>query len=224
MNGLYNNPAIGTIIEMDLHHPFQVITPTVDGDVLAALAGAEAEFTAPQLHRLIGEHSESGVRKALKRLERQGIVRATRAGQAWLYELNRDHLAAVHVVALARLRRVLVEKVGDEISRWSIRPEYAALFGSAAKAGMRVDSDIDILAVRPDATDADDAAWRHNLDTLAASVASWTGNDAQILEFSAGEVATARRKKSERVLRDIADDGITLFGPDRYLHRNAKER
>lgn len=209
---------------MDLNRPFQVLTPTVDGDVLAALAGAEAAFTAPQLHRLIGEHSESGVRKALKRLERQGIVTAVRAGQAWLYELNREHLAAEHVVALARLRGVLVEKVGDEIARWSITPEYSALFGSAAKGGMRVDSDIDIFVVRPDATDADDATWRHDLDALASSVASWTGNDAQILEFSAGEVATARREKSERVLRDIADDGITLFGPDRYLHRNTKGR
>ena len=224
MSDMYNSLASGTIIEMDLRHPFQVITPTVDGDVLAALAGAEAEFTAPQLHRLIGEHSESGVRKALKRLERQGIVTATRAGQAWIYELNREHLAAEHIVALTRLRQSLVERVGDEISRWSIKPKYVALFGSAAKGGMRVDSDIDVLVVRPDETDADDAAWRHDLDTLAASVASWTGNDAQILEFSAGEVATARRKKSERVLRDIAEDGITLFGPDRYLHRNAKDR
>ena len=122
---------------MDLHHPFQVITPTVDGDVLAALAGAEAEFTAPQIHRLIGEHSESGVRKALKRLERQGIVRATRAGQAWLYELNREHLAAVHVVALTRLRRVLVEKVGDEISRWSTKPRVR---GAVRICGQRGDA------------------------------------------------------------------------------------
>ena len=224
MISLYNHPTIGTIVEVDLQHPLRVITPTVDGDVLAALARAESQFTAPQLHRLIGEHSESGVRKALKRLERQGIVTATRAGQAWIYELNREHLAAEHIVALTRLRQSLIEAVGDAISRWSVKPQYAALFGSAAKGGMRVFSDIDILVVRPDATDADDAAWRHDLDGLASSVASWTGNDAQILEFSAGEVATARRKKSERVLRDIAVDGITLFGPDRYLYRDAKER
>lgn len=224
MIALYNSQVSGTIVEMDLHHPFQVITPTVDGDVLAALAGAEAEFTAPQVHRLIGEHSESGVRKALKRLERQGIVRATRAGQAWIYVLNREHLAAEHVVGLARLRHALVDKMGDAISGWAIAPEYAALFGSAAKGGMGVDSDIDLLVIRPDATDTDDAAWRHDLDALASSVAAWTGNDTQILEFTASEVDAARRTKSERVLRDIADDGITLFGPDRYLHRNAKER
>jgi predicted nucleotidyltransferase len=209
---------------MDLRHPFQVITPTVDGDVLEVLAGAEAGFTAPQVHRLIGEHSESGVRKALKRLQRQGIVRATRAGQAWIFELNRAHLAAEHVVALAGLRRALVEKAGDAISGWSTTPEYAALFGSAAKGGMRVDSDIDLFVVRPDATDIDDAAWRHDLDALASAVSAWTGNDTQILEFSASEVAAARRKKSDRVLRDIADEGITLFGTDRYLHRKANKR
>lgn len=149
-------------------------------------------------------------------------MQARRAGQAWIYELNRAHLAAVHVVALAGLRRALVERVGDVMSGWSITPEYPALFGSAAKGGMRVDSDIDMLVVRPDATDLDNAAWRHDIDALASAVPAWTGNDAQILELTASEVAAARRKKSERVLQDIANDGITLFGPDRYLRRDGK--
>jgi hypothetical protein len=204
---------------MDLGHPLQVITPTVDGDVLAVLAGAEATFTAPQVHRLAGQHSESGIRKSLKRLTEQGIVRATRAGQAWLYELNRQHLAAPYVAALAELRGALVDRIGEAIATWSAPPEYAALFGSAATGGMRPGSDIDLFAVRPDHLDPDDETWRRHLDELASSVASWTGNDAQILEYSATEVANAQREKSERVLRDIAEDGITVFGPERYLQR-----
>lgn len=209
---------------MDLGHPLQVITPTVDGDVLVVLAGAEAAFTAPQVHRLAGEHSESGIRKSLKRLEEQGTVRATRAGQAWLYELNREHLAAPHIVALAGLRGALVDRIGEAMASWSSPPEYAALFGSAATGGMRTDSDIDLFVVRADSVDLDDETWRLQLDALASAVAAWAGNDAQILEYSAAEVANARRSRSERVLRDVAEDGITVFGPARYLQRVGSRR
>lgn len=188
------------------------------------LAGAEAAFTAPQVHRLARDHSESGIRKSLKRLEAQGTVRATRAGQAWLYELNREHLAAPHVVALAGLRGALVDRIGEAMASWSTPPDYAALFGSAATGGMRTDSDIDLLVVRVDSVDLDDETWRVQLDELASDVAAWTGNDAQILEYSAAEVVRARRIRSERVLRDIAEDGITVFGPDRYLQRAGSQR
>jgi hypothetical protein len=221
---MHNHPDNDTIVRVQLGHPLQVITPTVDGDVLMVLAGAEAAFTAPQVHRLIGEHSESGIRKSLKRLEEQGIVRATRAGQAWLYELNREHLAAPQVVALAGLRSALASRIGEVMASWSTPPKYAALFGSAATGGMRTDSDIDLLVVRPDAVDPDDEGWRSDLDELAAAVAAWTGNDAQILQYSASEVAKAQRTKSERVLRDIADEGITVFGSERYLQRTGSRR
>lgn len=221
---LHNHPDTGTIVQMDLGHPLQVVTPTVDGDVLVVLAGAEAAFTAPQVQRLAGQHSESGVRKSLKRLAEQGIVRASRAGQAWLYELNRQHLAAPHVVALAELRRALVDRIGEAIAAWSTPPEYAALFGSAATRGMRPDSDIDLLFVRADLLDPDDETWRRHLDELASAVAAWTGNDAQILEYSATEIAEAQRSKAERVLRDIAEKGITVFGQERYLQRAGSRR
>lgn len=221
---IHNHPGTGTIVRMDLGHPLQVVTSTVDGDVLVVLAGAETAFTAPQVHRLVAQHSESGVRKSLKRLAEQGIVRATRAGQAWLYELNRQHLAAPHVVALAEFRRALVDRIGEAIAAWSTQPEYAALFGSAATGGMRPDSDIDLLIVRPDHLDPDDETWRGHLDELAAAIAAWTGNDAQILEYGATEVVKAQRRKSERVLRDVADQGITVFGPERYLQRAGSRR
>lgn len=204
---------------MQLDRPLRVVTSSVDGDVLMVLAGAEAAFTAPQVHRLTGDHSESGIRKSIKRLEQQGIVRSTRAGQAWLHELNREHLAAGYVVALAGLRGALIERIAAAMTRWSRPPDYAALFGSAATGGMRIESDVDLFVVRPDAVDLDDEPWRTQLDELAASVASWTGNDAQILEYSAGEVARGVRTKGERVLRDIAAKGIPVFGSERYLQR-----
>ena len=59
---------------MDFSRPMSVITPTVDGDVLTALAQADASFTPGRLHKVIGRHSEDGVRRALRRLVRQGVV------------------------------------------------------------------------------------------------------------------------------------------------------
>jgi hypothetical protein len=207
---------------MDLRRPLKLITPTVDGDVLAVLAGAEATFTAPQVHRLIGDHSESGVRKSLKRLQREGIVRAVRTGQAWSYELNRSHLAAAHIVALAAFRSELIERIAAEIRGWTAPAEHAALFGSGATGGMRSDSDLDLLVVRPDEVDANEGVWRDQLDGLAAMVSGWTGNDTRILEFGASEVAAGLRAGSESILEDIRDRGVPVAGPARYLHRVAR--
>ncbi len=89
---------------MQLDRPLLVVAPTVDGDVLAALASAEAAFTGRGLHRLIGRHSADGVRRAVERLARQGVVDVAVAGPSKLYSLNREHLAAVHIIALAKLR------------------------------------------------------------------------------------------------------------------------
>lgn len=200
---------------MQLERPLRVVTPTVDGDVLLILARAEAEFTPPQVHHLLGEHSEAGVRKALQRLSEQGIVQCRRAGNAVLYALNRRHLAAGAVIELAQLRDTLLGRLRDRFESWSVKPRYAALFGSAATARMQTDSDIDIFVVRPDKVSNDDR-WQEQVQGLEAAVGAWTGNDVRVLEFSESEVV-AGFAAQERVLADIEADGIRLAGPARYL-------
>src|SRR5258708_4110984 len=145
---------------MDLAHPFSVVTPTVDGDVLQVLASAEASFTPPQIQALADRLSVSGVRKALARLTSAGIVTCEPIGQAFSYRLNREHLAAPHIVALARLRAELLDRMTALFGTWSESAEYAALFGSAATGQMRLDSDIDVFVVRPDSVELDDISWR----------------------------------------------------------------
>ena len=135
--------------------PAACVSPTVDADLLAVLAGAEAEFTGRQVHQVAGRHSEKGVSNCLHRLVGQGIVNARRAGEADLYSLNRHHLAAPHIVALAGLRHELLERVRAELAGWQEAPVFAALFGSAATGRMRLDSDIDLLVVRPKSVDID---------------------------------------------------------------------
>jgi predicted nucleotidyltransferase len=207
---------------MDLARPFGVVTPTVDGDVLTVLAGADAAFTGRQVHQLVGRHSESGVRKALQRLTGQGIVTAYRVGHADVYALNRDHLAAPHIVAIAALRSELLSRMADDVRSWTVRPVFVALFGSAARGDMTDESDVDLFVVRPDTIGIDDDEWRTQLDRLSQHVHRWTGNDARVLELGEEEVRAGLQQRA-RVLRDVRTDGLTLFGSRSYLATAGKE-
>src|SRR4051794_39078280 len=129
---------------MDLNWPLSTVTPTLDGDVLAVLATVDETFTTGQLHRVLGAHSEEGIRKVLQRLTKQGIVLADRIGTAFAYRSNHDPLAAEHIVALARLKSAFLDQLQLRLSEWEIPPVYAAVFGSAASGRMTTESDVDL--------------------------------------------------------------------------------
>ena len=196
---------------MDLSHPFAVITPTVDGDVLAVLARADAAFTGREIHRMTESRSQSGVQHVLRRLVQQGIVHAESVGRATSYRLNRSHLAAASIEQIAGLRDEFLERLRSCLSEWAIAAEYVALFGSAARNQMRLDSDIDLLVIRPDAVDADNDEWRSQIDRLAAAITAWTGNDARILEVDAAEAKHAI-DRADRLYTEIDRDGVVVFG------------
>jgi predicted nucleotidyltransferase len=208
---------------MDLARPLAVVSPTVDADVLAVLAGAEAEFTGRQVHQVAGRHSEKGVRNCLHRLVGQGIVNSRRAGKADLYSLNRQHLAAPHIVALASLRQELLARIRAELAGWQEAPTFAALFGSATTGRMRPDSDIDLLVVRPKSVDVEGAEWRRQLENLSTAVTAWTGNDTRLLELDEDEVRRGLLG-GERVLADVRDEGVVLYGQAAYLITPTRRR
>lgn len=210
---------------MLLAHPMQLVTPTVDGDVLAALARAEQSFTPGELHRLIGTHSISGIRKALIRLAGQGIVEAEARGHASVYALRRDHLAAPAIIELANLRQTLIQRLRDRLADFEIEPAYAALFGSAARDTMRVDSDLDVFLVRR--TDLDDVmidAWERDVHELSQQATAWTGNDTRVLELSEREVSSGLAKRDDPVLDSIQKDGIHLAGPRSFWRQSVANR
>ncbi|BAH48251.1 MULTISPECIES: nucleotidyltransferase domain-containing protein [Rhodococcus] len=194
---------------MDLIRPLQTVTPTLDGDVLSALAAAsEATFTTGQLHRVLHHHSEEGIRKVLQRLSKQGTVLSSRVGNAFVYQLNREHLAFPHVVGLADLSGEFLRRLEARLAGWEIPPVYAAVFGSAARGTMTIDSDIDIFLVRPD--DVAEEEWDEQVAELMAEVTRWTGNDARDLQFAQSEIAG--RGTDEPVLRDVVKEGLTVAG------------
>ncbi|CAN5698150.1 hypothetical protein BH24ACT4_BH24ACT4_19060 [soil metagenome] len=158
---------------------------------------------------MLDAHSVEGVRGALNGLVAQGVVIGTPVGRAVQYELNRAHLAALHIVALARLRDDLLDAASELIGAWSIPVVAVVLFGSAARGDMAVGSDIDIAVVRPAETDVDDPTWRNQVDHLEATVTGWTGNDTRTLEYGESEVRSTPR---DPVLGVIAAEGIRLAG------------
>lgn len=200
---------------MELPRPLAVVTPTLDGDVLAALARADASFTTGQLHRMLPAWSEDGVRRVLRRLVAQGIVSADRVGNAYSYRLNRQHLAAEHVIGLANLMSALLTRLTDRLEGWDPRPVYAAVFGSAAQGRMQRDSDIDLLLIRPDA--ADDDVWDQQVQSLTVDLSRWTGNDARALVLYEADVTP-----DEQVLLDVLDHGLTVAGNRAWLSRRTR--
>lgn len=118
---------------MQLDRPLRVVTPSLDGEVLLVLARSEASFTPSEIHRLVVDHSESGIRKVLARLVEQGIVTSRRTGNAFSHHLNRDHLAASAVIEMAEQKTELIRRLRRQIATWATPPGYACLFGSTGQ-------------------------------------------------------------------------------------------
>ncbi|MBC6449720.1 nucleotidyltransferase domain-containing protein [Actinokineospora xionganensis] len=204
---------------MDLNRPLSSITPTLDGDVLTVLANADDIFTTGRLHRLLPRASEQGIRKVLQRPVAHGLVLSNRVGNAYMYRFNRDHLAAQHIIGLAQIKQNLLDRLADRLESWDVPPIYAAVFGSTARGSMTVESDLDLLLVRPD--NVDDDQWAAQVDSLVAEVTLWIGNDVRALEFAAKEIATSGHR--EPVLRDVLDEGLTVAGNRAWLIKQLRK-
>lgn len=202
---------------MLLQRPFEALMPTLDGDVLFVLARADAAFTGGDLARLLPHASPDGVRKAAQRLVAHGVVAVEQVGQAYRYSLNRRHLLAAAVVAIARAADALRESVHDHVQGWPRPPELVLLFGSAARGDMRTDSDIDLLVVAAPCDEVDEAA-----ADLAGAVTGWTGNDARIVHLSPQELRDAFAARDSFIM-ELLTDGQVLWGPERYLQRVRRE-
>jgi len=204
---------------MDSAHPLAVVTPTLDGDVLARLALADAAFTPGQLQRLVPTASVDGVRRVLNRLSTQGIVIATRVGNAAvMYTLNRDHVAAPAIVSLASQHVVVRHRLREAIAAWDLKPVHAALFGSWARRDGDAASDIDLLLVRPDDDGSPqdrrhaglaDELWDDQIAKLESDLTRWTGNDARALVISELQFV---QHPDDPVLVSVAHEGTPVHG------------
>lgn len=192
---------------MRLEAPLQTVTTTVDGEVLTVLARAEHWFGIGDLARLIPDRSREGLRKSLRRLVEQGVVEALPVGSSSLFRLDREHLAAPAILALASLRATFVDRLRTELSVWEPAPAFAAIFGSAAQGAMGAGSDVDLFLLHPG---GDAAEWDDAVDRLSAQASRWIGNDVRPLVMTTDEIADA--PMPDPVLKDVLGEGITVVG------------
>jgi predicted nucleotidyltransferase len=180
--------------------------------VLVVLVRTHAPLTGNKVAQLAGR-SYSQVRAVLHRLVDDGLVVSDRHGQAFSYTLNREHVAAAALEQLGRAHRTVEERIGEHVSSWSPPPRCVAIFGSFARRDGAVDSDIDVLVVRPDRTPFDEPNWSGRRHELAAAVQRWTGNAAQVVDLDATELSSASRA-GDPLAAQLRRDARTVFGED----------
>ena len=157
----------------------------------------------PQIHRLAGTGSVGGHLKALTRLVGTGVVLAQPGG----YGLNREHVAAVAVNALAGMRSELLDRIRTQARSWRPEPVVVGVFGSFARREGDASSDIDVLVVR----DALPEPATHQGGELAAAIRRWSGNDAHVVEITTTDLARMA-VAGEPILDSWQADLISLIG------------
>jgi predicted nucleotidyltransferase len=204
---------------VDVARPYSAVVPSIDGDVLVALARTAGPLTGRQVADLTHRGSQRAVSTVLDRLVEHGLVLRQPAGSSYLHTLNREHLAAPAVAALAQLRSELFDRIRRAVADWEAPPLNLTVFGSTARGDGDVRSDVDLFLVRPAEIDA--AAWRQQVDDLSESIYRWTGNHAAVIEMDAGDL-TAFVRAAPPVLASLREEGVDLAGTTlRSLLRDA---
>ncbi|MCX6431879.1 MAG: nucleotidyltransferase domain-containing protein [Actinobacteria bacterium] len=196
---------------MDLSLPIRSVIPSARADVLEVLAHAGKPMSGRQVARLVSGPKQWRVNEVLGELVRSGLVLSEEHPPARLYRLNREHVAAAAIEALANMRSTLIERMRDRASQW--KPEATAvwLFGSFARGEAEADSDIDVLVIRDDRVAADAPAWNEQISSFAESVQAWSGNRCSILEVSSSEF-TGMARRGERLVDELRRDALGLSG------------
>jgi predicted nucleotidyltransferase len=189
---------------VDLSSPVLDVAPAVRGALLQTLARLEQPVTRRQLAAAAGV-APGNASAVIEELIQSGLVSETVAGRSSMVLLNRNHLTARPVLALAGLRGELIRRLRDRLSAC---PDLhgAWLFGSVARGDASSDSDIDLLFVAEDLQSLD---LHDRLSHLQADVRSWTGNDLQLVEHSPSSWRKLVRAKNP-LIEQIRLDGIAL--------------
>lgn len=194
---------------MDVSRPYTAVCPTLDGDVLRVLAGTDLGLTGREVATMAGR-SQKGVLDSLHRLTAHGLVTRVSLNRAYLFTLNRHHLAADAVELLMAMRGKLFERIEEVVYDWDIAAVHASVFGSTARGDGNLDSDIDMLIVHP-AGASGSGRWEAQVDKLRDQLEAWTGNRANIVERSEAQVADLVREKRP-IVDELRTDAIVVAG------------
>lgn len=201
---------------MNLSAPLGDIASGARGALLQALVRLERPVTRRQLAAAAEVNAGHGS-SVIEDLIFSGLVSEVKVGRASLVVLNRDHLAAPGLVALAGLRGELIRRLRERLADWP-GLSGAWLFGSVARGQSRSDSDIDIAIV---ATDLESSDLHQRLTRLHEDVTTWTGNELQLVEHSPSSWAALKISQNP-LIEQIRTDGIPLVNSDASLMERLK--
>ena len=200
--------------EMDFRRPLSVVAPTLDGDVLGVLAGAEEEFTGRRIHQVLGHGSEAGVRKAADRLVEQGIVDSPAGGPGQALQPEpRSPRGALRRRAWRSLRPKLIERLEARRKLGDLPPACHGLVRLGRAWGGRAEErprPLRRCVLRVDAlqrTRLAGAARRRS----RAKPPSWTGNEARVVEYPQSRNLPDPDGPQDRP-RSHCEDGVPISG------------
>jgi predicted nucleotidyltransferase len=155
--------------------------------VLRALLRVETPLTGRAVARITGL-TQSTAQRTLTRLREGGLVLAESAPPSLLYRANPDHLAMPAMISLLGLDDELRARVADGVAAWPLQPASLVVYGSVARKETTSASDLDVLVVRPDTTEPDDATWQGQVADLADRLRRWTGRRTSLIDMSQHEL------------------------------------
>lgn len=144
----------------------------------------------------------------------QGIVLRRKVGNTYLHSLNRDHLAAEAIIAVARLRETAFAYMSSSLRSWATPPVLAVVLGSTARQEEKLGSDIDVLLIRPAEMDGD--TWESSAAHFTRAVSRATGNDVRLLDLTHSELWDP---DNEALRKHLILEAIVLHGSPDVLHR-----
>lgn len=151
---------------MNVAAPHRAVVAGLGGDVLVLLAKATQPMSGRAVAERLGLRSHDGVRKSLERLVGQGIVLREDSRSAFMHVLNREHVGASAVLALAGMRAELWTRIRAAMAAWSQPALHASAFGSAARGEGDQHSDIDLFVVRSASVAEGDPGWIDQIEAF----------------------------------------------------------
>ena len=188
---------------VDFVHPVEAVIPGVQGRVLAVLVKTTAELNLRTLARLAGV--------SVAQASRLGVVERHEVPPSSLFRLNRAHVAAQPIMALARSRDDVLRQLGVTAAQMRVQPESVIVFGSFARGEADAQSDIDAVVVRRDDVAEDDDEWTRAVESWRQGARAISGNRTEVIEVSSSEIA--RKLTSDAPLwRNVAQQGVVVHG------------
>ncbi|NLD76105.1 MAG: helix-turn-helix domain-containing protein [Acidimicrobiales bacterium] len=195
---------------MDFVRPIEAVVPGAQGRVLAVLAETTAELNLRTIAQLAGI-SQAQASRLLPELVALGIIERREVPPSSLFRLVPEHVASRAILALARSSDAALVEMGRLAAALAQPPASVIVFGSFARREADVDSDIDVVVVRPTSVDEDDDLWSASLEAWRTEVRRLTGNPVEILEVSEHDAATKLAGRGQ-VWVDIRRDGRVVHG------------